>query len=218
MIECPSCHRHVRVDETACPFCRAAGSFRGLDRTLGAAVTTFVLAACYGTVDGTKGLTGDTAGDADVLRVTSYDVTCDPAGTSVSYRAFTTLTPHDGVLFQQETASTYETGGNLVQYSDEHDLVNNAAGDGLERTLSTGVADPERNVSTLFSCATGQQLALGNDFVSYAFGVYDESGALADCLAGGHAPQALVDGTYAQAAVNAPGFDLSTCRAVVPAR
>lgn len=51
MITCPSCHRHHHVEAEACPFCKKAGPLGGMGRTLGAALTTFVLAACYGTVD-----------------------------------------------------------------------------------------------------------------------------------------------------------------------
>jgi hypothetical protein len=59
MIECPTCHRHHYVDSSACPFCKKPAI--GMGKTLAAALTTFVLAACYGTVDGTKtdGESGD---------------------------------------------------------------------------------------------------------------------------------------------------------------
>jgi hypothetical protein len=50
MIPCPSCNRHVRSAESACPFCGTSRSLF-LDRTfgvIGGAVTAMVLAACYG--------------------------------------------------------------------------------------------------------------------------------------------------------------------------
>ena len=61
MIQCPSCRRHHYADAADCPFCRSKSTLP-MGKTLAAAVTTFVLAACYGTVDGgTK--TGDSGTD-----------------------------------------------------------------------------------------------------------------------------------------------------------
>lgn len=65
MLECPSCRRHHYADVTACPFCKKAGPLGGMGKAIGAALTTFVLAACYGTVDSSdKASThsGDTSG------------------------------------------------------------------------------------------------------------------------------------------------------------
>lgn len=216
MIECAGCRRHVRLDERACPFCRAPLQSPGLERTVGAAVTTFVLAACYGTFDGTKVDTGPDSGvPTGTQRITSYDVSCDAAGAVATYLVLTSETPAGGLLYQQETSSPDVVDGVPVQRSDEHDLRTVDAGDGLGLTLVTGAADPVRDESTAFSCAPGQDLALGNAALSYAFVVYDASGAVADCLAGGHDPQGLVDGTYAAAATRPPSLDLSTCRVVV---
>lgn len=49
MILCPTCRRHHRPDETACPFCRSARRVparTGLAAGVAAAVLT--LSACYG--------------------------------------------------------------------------------------------------------------------------------------------------------------------------
>lgn len=67
MIECESCHRHRRVSDEACPFCaRPARSLGGGPwmMALGAAVTTIVLSACYGTPP-TKSTTGGTGNTGD---------------------------------------------------------------------------------------------------------------------------------------------------------
>ena len=51
MTPCPSCNRHVRASDSACPFCGSARSgvlSRGFG-AVGGAVTAIVLAACYGT-------------------------------------------------------------------------------------------------------------------------------------------------------------------------
>jgi hypothetical protein len=67
MIECERCHRHIRQAEASCPFCDAPSRIRMAMSVVGGAVTTIVLAACYGPPDGgidyTKyptGGTGDT--------------------------------------------------------------------------------------------------------------------------------------------------------------
>ena len=64
MIECPSCRRHLRSSESSCPFCRSSSLDR-VKTAVGIGLTTLVLAACYGPVDGSKptptGETGDTA-------------------------------------------------------------------------------------------------------------------------------------------------------------
>ena len=65
MIECGRCHRHVRASDETCPFCEGPKLSTRLMNVVGGALTTLVLAACYGTVDGkTEFYTGDT-GDTD---------------------------------------------------------------------------------------------------------------------------------------------------------
>jgi hypothetical protein len=39
LVPCPSCRRHLRADETSCPFCRSA-------RGLAAGLTALALSAC----------------------------------------------------------------------------------------------------------------------------------------------------------------------------
>lgn len=62
MLECERCHRHFRAAEDRCPFCARGGVMTRAMSVLGGAVTTVILAACYGVVDGpTKYPTGDTS-------------------------------------------------------------------------------------------------------------------------------------------------------------
>jgi hypothetical protein len=68
MLACESCHRHYRIADGTCPFCRRATSSSALMALIGGAVTTVVLAACYGGVptdtadkDSVPGDTGSTA-------------------------------------------------------------------------------------------------------------------------------------------------------------
>ena len=58
MIQCARCDRYIRTDETACPFCKGPGPLRTGLSALGGAVTTLVLAACYGAPGGGIGDTG----------------------------------------------------------------------------------------------------------------------------------------------------------------
>jgi len=79
MIPCPDCNRHIAVGASACPFCDHAPSTGLLPeagsaahtalQVVGGAVTTLVLAACYGgwdIKDATPYPTGDT-GDTSGL-------------------------------------------------------------------------------------------------------------------------------------------------------
>lgn len=208
MIQCPGCRRHVRASEATCPFCRRAGlPADGVVGALGAAVCTVVLAACYGTGDFAGKASGDTADSVPIEfpRVTSYDVECDAANDVARYRAFTSIEPFAGVVFQQDTSSP-----GPGQLAEEHDLLPNDLGDAVERELVPDVQSPTRNESTAFSCVTDQLTR--QDRVTFAFGLVDETGALVDCLAGGHDPRGLVDGTYQGLAAVEPSFPLSLCR------
>ena len=69
MITCERCQRHYRAAEDGCPFCARPAGPGVVRKTLnfvGGAMTTVVLAACYGTggfVDDIPIDTGDTSGD-----------------------------------------------------------------------------------------------------------------------------------------------------------
>jgi hypothetical protein len=71
MIECDACHRHFRLTEQGCPFCSKSYSTTMMN-LLGGAVTTFVLAACYGTAPVDK---TDTTGDTGTTGDTSDETT-----------------------------------------------------------------------------------------------------------------------------------------------
>ncbi len=158
----------------------------------------------------------DGGGEEGPPLITSYSVSCG-ADDKVTFSASVDGTPADGLVYMQETASEYLDGGSLVQFSDEHDLKNNAAGDGLTATIATGVTlgSDERNVSTIFSCGGHfeENASDGSPFMTYAFGVYGPAGDIVDCLAGGNDPEGLIAGDYEAAAVNPPSgeFDLSAC-------
>jgi hypothetical protein len=49
VIPCEKCGRHIRVADASCPFCASRPTLGSAQRMFGAAMTTFVLAACYGT-------------------------------------------------------------------------------------------------------------------------------------------------------------------------
>jgi hypothetical protein len=77
MIECDACHRHFRLTEAGCPFCSKPWiPSSTVLNLLGGALTTFVLAACYGTAPADKpttsgdtgATTGDTAGETTPSR------------------------------------------------------------------------------------------------------------------------------------------------------
>lgn len=144
--------------------------------------------------------------DTGPLVIDSYKVTCAADGSSVSFEAMTSQAGFDGMVYAQETGSTYEKGGALLQYSDEHDLTSN--GKTMSLTLTTGDLDPTRNESTLFTCSGHYE---EDGWMTYAFAAYGEDGTVTDCLIGGGDPEGLKAGDYDAAAVNAPSFDLSAC-------
>ncbi|MEQ1567303.1 MAG: hypothetical protein ABMA64_16800 [Myxococcota bacterium] len=114
-----------------------------------------------------------------------------------------------GRVFAVDTAST-------TPWSEEHDLalfdddacltwaqlaVTVPARAGSE----TGTAPTyERNVSSNLTCD-------GLDGVTVAFALVDTSGAALECVAAGHDPQGLVDGTYDAFVPNDPSWDLAGC-------
>lgn len=48
LVPCDVCGRHVRPGAASCPFCRARGGRARALHVVGGALTTLVLAACYG--------------------------------------------------------------------------------------------------------------------------------------------------------------------------
>ena len=176
-------------------------------------IAAIAAVACTGDTGKNNG-SGDTGtGPGGAPVVQSYTVTC--AADSVTFHAKVSGEPFDGVIFEQETKSTYDPGSGIVQYSDEHDLGN--AGDGIEGTIAAGAAygTQTKNVSTLFTCDGAYNEP---DWMTYAFGVYDDSAAIADCLIGGGDPDGLKAGDYDAFAVNASSFALSGCAVATSAR
>lgn len=148
------------------------------------------------------------------ITVQEVSVTCD-ASDNVRFYARTEGWTGDGWVFSQETANP------TPNWSDTHDMESyqfDACGyeDELERTLATGaaVAAWEMNVSTVFTCAAHFDAA--NGVMSYAVGVKDLDGNLADCLAWGQDPDGMIDGSVGR--VNEPGFSLANCVVGVSAR
>lgn len=142
---------------------------------------------------GTK--TGDTGCPAEpkVVTITGGDINCDTT-TQVTFTVNTTGVPEDGTVFSQETGNT------TPNWSDEHDLVVSSAdacGQDAEltQTLATGaaVADWAPNQSTVFQCTADTHFDA--DVMTYAFRVYDDTGALLDCLVAGNNPGGLIDGS-----------------------
>lgn len=147
--------------------------------------------------------------------VESYNVSCSGDGNTVTFKAGVSGAPHGGVVFMQETASEYVHNGSLLQYWEEHDLQNNAAGDGLQLTIDAGAADTVRNQASLFSCEGHfeEQATDGSAFMTYVFGVKNAGGDVVDCLAGGNDPQGLIAGDYDNAQYDSYNgeIDLSSC-------
>ena len=153
--------------------------------------TTSPTTTPYSTIEGTE--------------IVSYSVDC--VGSTVTFGATTVGLTSAAVVFSEETGTTH------VHYSDEHDLVSieadpHGAFDVLEQQLQTGVSfgDEQRNQSTVFPCDF-----YGSGIMSYAIAVWDLGGTLADCVAFGDAPAALINGSPF-GRVNEPAFDVSGCR------
>jgi len=108
MIPCTTCNRHYRIDDAACPFCaRPSGAKRAM-QSLGAAMTTLVLAACYGGSDFGKYDTAfDSGGTGDTSDNTTSETTTE-TGTSETGTTDTGTT--DTGTTTNDTAYTTETG------------------------------------------------------------------------------------------------------------
>jgi hypothetical protein len=108
MIPCTTCNRHYRVEDDACPFCSGPSPVtRGATRamqSIGAGLTTLVLAACYGGSDfGKYDTSWDSGGTGDTSEPTTGETTTDETGTS------DTGTTETGTTGTTETG-TYDTG------------------------------------------------------------------------------------------------------------
>lgn len=68
MITCESCERHFHVEDQACPFCsrRSPAAARAMN-LFGGAVTSLVLAACYGVGGFDTGIVTDSGDTSDVV-------------------------------------------------------------------------------------------------------------------------------------------------------
>lgn len=128
------------------------------------------------------------------------------AGERVRFYARTEGWTANGWVFSQDTANP------VPNWSDTHDLESyqwDACGyqDELEQVLDQGalVGTWATNESTVFTCAAHFE----GGVMSYAVGVKDLDGNLADCFSWGHDPWAMIQGTSAR--INEPGFDLDDC-------
>ncbi len=89
MIQCTSCDRHYRQQESTCPFCSRPSTLRRGMHAVGGVVTTLVLSACYGApIPDYKLETADTNDtsasiDADGDSFTS-DVDCDDTDAAIN--------------------------------------------------------------------------------------------------------------------------------------
>ncbi len=181
---------------------------------------SLALAACTGDA-GDKGTDSGTTPTGPIT-VQSYEVTCAGDDSTVTFEAVTSGAGYDGLIYEQETASEYMSGGSILQFSDEHDLTSN--GTAMSVTIDAGVTygDQGRNTGTIFSCPNHYETTDddGSAWMTYAFGAYDEAGAIADCLAGGDDAAGLKAGDYAAYATDAPSaeFDLAICVVATGAR
>ncbi len=140
--------------------------------------------------------------------VMSASVTCASGVAEVS--AETQGWTSGGLFYQIET-------GNQAPWAEEHDLESVAYGPkgswdllGVELLAGVGLGDLERNASTLFRCDTHYNQ---RDIMTYAVAVFDVNETLADCLAWGEDPRAVIDGTVLSPYnyERGPGFDTSIC-------
>ncbi len=113
MIPCTTCNRHYRIDDAACPFCaRPSGAKRAM-QSLGAAMTTLVLAACYGGSDFGKYDTAfDSGGTGDTSTNTTSETTTE-TGTSDTGDTDTGTSTTDtdtGYTSMTDTGATSDSG------------------------------------------------------------------------------------------------------------
>ncbi|MBX2803763.1 MAG: hypothetical protein KTR31_39170 [Myxococcales bacterium] len=171
---------------------RTAASLSGL---------LLLLAGCEGDRLGRP--TGDTADFQpcediydEALQITDFQAVCT-AEDRLRLRVTTKGWTSDAVVFSQAT------GVAGPQLADEHDVATVRFGvcqdfDELERTLVTE-ADPanwEPNVSSPLSCSPDDDASHADpDVMTYVIRVYDLEGNLADCVAVGHDPAGLLDGS-----------------------
>jgi len=180
------------------------------------------LTACTGdkgtdSGDSGPGVCGDQGGMfAGPTTVQYASVACD-ANNNVRFYVETEGLTSDGVAFAQETANdpTGQWSDSITLESYEWDEC--GYWDHLEHELATGsdLAGYQQNVNTVFTCAA--HFDPGNAVMTYAVGVYDLDGNLADCLAWGDDVAGMIANT-AGTRINEPDWDLSSCEEGVPAR
>lgn len=148
------------------------------------------------------------------LLITYVSVGCDENDV-VRFFAETNGLTADGVAFAQETGNSPPNWSDSITL-ESYEFDPDGNWDRLEHTLTTGIAfeDYVQNVNTVFTCDAHFDVA--NGVMSYAFGVYDLSGNLADCLMYGDNPGVMQAGS--QDRINEPDWDLSICEEGVPAR
>lgn len=153
-------------------------------------------------------------GGGGPLVITYVSVACD-ASDVVRFYAETNGLTADGVAFAQETGNTPPNWSDSITL-ESYEFDPDGNWDRLEHTLVTGIdfVDYVPNVNTVFTCPAHFDVA--NGVMSYAFGVFDLSGDLADCLMYGDNPGAMQDAS--QDRINEPDWDLSICEEGVPAR
>lgn len=137
--------------------------------------------------------------------------------TSVRFEAITDGPTSGGRIFSQETGNSDLNG----QWADEHDLeIAEADPCGsynlLEKTLVAGVGPDnwQHNLSTAFRCDAEGGVAFHHnalDVMSYAMRVYAPDGTLADCLAGGHDANGMINGVYGRVADPQSPGELAMC-------
>jgi len=143
------------------------------------------------------------------VTVQTANVTCDASGV-VTIDVETQGWTSGGYIYAVDTR-------NASPWADEHDLDSyeyDPCGtyDKLKVELQTGaaLADWERNVSSVFTCDGHYE----DGALSYAAAVLDLYGDVADCMAWGEDPQAIIDGTvvgYYNYDNGPASFDPSIC-------
>lgn len=174
-------------------------------RTLPALPCLLLLAACEGDRRGVP--TGDTSMNDEFAACESvYE------GPVVIDEVRVVCTAEDRLRFfvstigwtSDATVFSQATGTAGKQLADEHDVATFKHGacrdwDRLEQKLTTGVKVSawEPNVSSPLSCSPGDDASHANPAVmTYVVRAYDLDGNLADCMALGHDPEGLLDGTH----------------------
>jgi hypothetical protein len=139
------------------------------------------------------------------ITIVAANVTC--AGDQATFAADTTGVTGGGWFYAQET-------GNVEpQYSENHTLDSTGADplcnayDHVERTITSGAAAQEVDVSSIFSCTDHYE---NNTVMTFAFTVNDAAGNQADCYAFGHDVPGMTTAAYDIAGED-PIADIAGC-------